>query len=262
MWQLYKLFIKLICNTQTMQHLHMKNNCIKTSLSAVIKKIMLPAFMLLAAVGVSKAQDWGNVKHYEEANSKVVPPTAGEKRVVYMGDSITDFWINNDSTFFAGKPYLDRGISGQTTGQMLVRFREDVVNLKPTVVIILAGINDIAQNNGPEKVEDVFGNIVSMVEIAKTNHIKVVLSSLLPAFALPWRPAIDPLPQVKVLNQMIKDYADKNNLVYLDYFTAMADERGGLPASLSKDGIHPNLQGYKAMEPLAEKAIAVALKKK
>lgn len=179
-----------------------------------------------------------------------------------MGDSITDFWINNDSSLFSGKPYFDRGISGQTTGQMLVRFREDVVNLQPSVVVILAGINDIAENNGPSKLEDVFGNIVSMAELAKANHIKVVLSSILPAFSFPWRPSIDPVSKVKALNEMIKDYADKNNIVYLDYFTAMADARSGLPANLSKDGVHPNLEGYKVMEPLAEKAIAAAMKKK
>ena len=114
-----------------------------------------------------------------------------------MGDSITDSWIDTDASFFEGKPYFDRGISGQTTGQMLVRFREDVINLAPAVVVILAGINDIAENNGPSTIEDIFGNIVSMAELAKVNHIKVVLSSLLPAFILPWRPAINPVPKVK-----------------------------------------------------------------
>lgn len=208
------------------------------------------------------AQDWPNLKKYRDANSNVSPPAKSEKRVVWMGDSITDFWINNDSAFFAGKPYYDRGISGQTTGQMLVRFREDVINLKPAVVVILAGINDIAENNGPSKLEDVFGNIVSMAELAKTNGIKVVISSVLPAFAFPWRPAIDPVPKVKVLNEMLKAYAEANKIVYLDYFTAMADARNGLPTNLSKDGVHPNLEGYRVMEPLAEKAIALALKKK
>lgn len=225
-------------------------------------KRILSVLILFFAVYAVKAQDWANIKKYEEANSKVKPPSADEKRVVFMGNSITDFWINIDSSFFAGKPYFDRGISGQTTGQMLVRFREDVINLKPAVVVILAGINDIAENNGPSKLEDVFGNIASMAELAKANHIKVVLSSVLPAFAFPWRPSINPVPKVKALNEMIKAYADKNNIVYLDYFTAMADSRRGLPANLSKDGVHPNLEGYKVMKPLAEKAIAAALKKK
>jgi len=218
--------------------------------------------IFITAVTIAKAQDWANVKKYEVANAAIQARATNEKSVVYMGDSITDFWISNDSVFFAAKPYLDRGISGQTTGQMLLRFRQDVINLKPGVVVILAGINDIAENNGPEKLADIFGNIVSMAELAKANHIKVVLSSLLPAFALPWRPAIDPLPKVKALNEMIKSYAYQNNIVYLDYFTAMADSRGGLPANLSKDGVHPNLAGYKIMEPLADKAVNEALKKK
>lgn len=223
---------------------------------------ILAALIIACTVTTAHAQDWANIKRYEEANSKVPPPAADEKRVVYMGDSITDFWINSDSAFFAGKPYYDRGISGQTTGQMLLRFREDVINLKPAVVVILAGINDIAENNGPSKLEDVFGNIVSMAELARANHIKVVISSVLPANAFPWRPAINPTEKVKALNDMLKAYTVKNNLVYLDYFTAMADAQRGLPANLSKDGVHPNLAGYKMMEPLAEKAISEALKKK
>jgi lysophospholipase L1-like esterase len=149
-----------------------------------------------------------------------------------------------------------------TSTQMLVRFRDDVINLKPGVVVILAGINDIAENNGPIKLEDVFGNIQSMALLAKAAGIKVVLSSVLPAFNFPWRPGMEPAEKVVRLNAMIKDFADKNHIVYLDYFSAMADERKGLPKSLSGDGVHPNLAGYKAMEPLAEKAIAEALKRK
>jgi acetyl esterase/lipase/lysophospholipase L1-like esterase len=207
-------------------------------------------------------KDWANIKRYEDANAAVTAPAAGNKRVVFMGNSITDFWINYDPSFFSDRSYIDRGISGQTTGQMLVRFHEDVINLKPAVVVILAGINDIAENNGPSKLEDVFGNIVSMAELAKTNHIRVVLSSILPAHDFPWRPSIDPVPGVAKLNTMIKNYCDKNGIVYLDYFAAMADDRRGLPANLSKDGVHPNLDGYKIMEPLAEKAIDAAMKKK
>lgn len=207
-------------------------------------------------------KDWANIKRYEADNSKVSEAAANPKSVVYMGDSITDFWINNDPAFFAGKPYYNRGISGQTTTQMLVRFRDDVINLKPAVVVILAGINDIAENNGPIKLEAVFGNIQSMAILAKAAGIKVVLSSVLPAFDFPWRPGMEPAPKVISLNAMIKDYADKNHIVYLDYFSAMADDRQGLPKSLSGDGVHPNLAGYKVMEPLAEKAITEALKRK
>ncbi|MEZ2338872.1 GDSL-type esterase/lipase family protein [Mucilaginibacter sp. RCC_168] len=207
-------------------------------------------------------KDWANIKRYAADNEKVIAQGANPKSVVYMGDSITDFWIRSDSAFFAGKPYYDRGISGQTTTQMLVRFRDDVINLKPGVVVILAGINDIAENNGPIKLEDIFGNIQSMALLAKAAGIKVVLSSVLPAFDFPWRPGMEPAEKVVRLNAMIKDFADKNHMVYLDYFSAMADERKGLPKSLSGDGVHPNLAGYKVMEPLAEKAIAEALKRK
>ncbi len=206
------------------------------------------------------SKDWAFIQRYQKENSEVPAPAPGENRVVFMGNSITEGWKGwGDPAFFTGKPYYDRGISGQTSGQMLVRFREDVINLKPAVVVIMAGINDIAENNGPSKIEDVFGNIVSMAELAKTAGIKVVLSSIMPAYGFPWRPAIDPKPSITAINAMLKNYCEKNGLVYLDYFTAMADERRGLPANLSKDGVHPNLAGYKIMEPLAEKAIAEAL---
>lgn len=145
---------------------------------------------------------------------------------------------------------------------MLVRFRGDVINLNPGVVVILGGINDIAENNGPSKLEDVFGNIVSMAELAKANHIKVGLSSILPAFSFPWRRLINPVPKINILNKMMKDYADIYKIVYLDYITAIADQRSGLPVNLSKNSVHPNLEGYKVMEQLAEKAIKAALKKK
>jgi len=225
-------------------------------------KLTLLSLLAISSAAMAQNKDWPGIGRYEKANANVAEPVKGEKRVVYMGDSITDFWIGNDSTFFSGKPYFDRGISGQTTGQMLLRFREDVINLKPSVVVILAGINDIAENNGPSKLEDVMGNLISMAELAKANKIKVVMSSVLPAAAFPWRPSIDPKPKVKALNDMIKAYAAKNNFVYLDYFTAMVDDNAGLPKNLAKDGVHPTLEGYRIMEPLAEKAIADALKSK
>ena len=223
---------------------------------------MKNALLILSFTAIAftaSAQDWPNIKRFEEANSKLQAQAPGRKRIVYMGDSITDFWIVNDSTFFAANNYVDRGISGQTTGQMLLRFREDVINLKPAAVVILAGINDIAENNGPSKIEDVAGNIFSMAELAKAHGIKIVLSSVLPANAFPWRPAINPVEKVRTLNDMLKAYANKNHLVYLDYFTAMADDKRGLPATLSKDGVHPSLAGYKMMEPLAKQAIVKAL---
>lgn len=205
--------------------------------------------------------DWANLKKYEDENSKLIAAAPDAKRVVFMGNSITEFWKVNDPAFFAGN-YVDRGISGQTTPQMLVRFREDVINLKPAVVVIMAGINDIAENTGPSKLTDVFGNIISMAQLAKSAHIKVVLCSVMPANKFPWRPSIIPTEKVSQLNQMIKDYTAKNNIVYLDYYSAMADSEKGLPESLSEDGVHPNLAGYKIMEPLAVKAINETLKRK
>jgi lysophospholipase L1-like esterase len=205
--------------------------------------------------------DWSNIRKYQDENSQLPAPAPGENRIIFMGNSITEFWKASDSSYFSSTR-ISRGISGQTTPQMLVRFREDVINLKPAVVVILAGINDIAQNTGPIKLEDTYGNIVSMVELARAEHIKVVISSVLPANHFPWRPAIIPTEKVIALNQMLKDYADANHIVYLDYYSAMVDDQKGLPLTLSGDGVHPNLAGYKVMEPLADKAIAEALKRR
>jgi acetyl esterase/lipase/lysophospholipase L1-like esterase len=206
-------------------------------------------------------KDWPNIARYADDNEKL-KSTADKNRVVFMGNSITEGWKNADPDFFSKNPYVDRGISGQTTPQMLVRFREDVISLKPAVVVILAGINDIAQNTGYIKLEDTYGNIISMAELARANNIKVVISSVLPAYDFPWRPGLQPADKVVALNMMLKDYATKNNMVYVDYFSAMADERKGLPQSLSKDGVHPTLEGYKIMEPLVQKGIADAMKQK
>jgi lysophospholipase L1-like esterase len=206
------------------------------------------------------AQDWANLKRYEAANQNLAAPKPGENRVVFMGNSITEGWVNLDPDFFKGKPYIGRGISGQTTPQMLVRFRQDVLDLKPAVVVILAGTNDIAGNTGPATLPQIMGNIASMAELAKANNIKVVLSSVIPAFDYPWKPGMQPAEKIFELNKLIRNYAEKNKMIYLDYFSAMADERKGLKKNLGDDGVHPNLAGYKIMEPLAEKAIADALK--
>lgn len=205
-------------------------------------------------------KDWAWMKRYERDNERLPAPAPGEKRVVFLGNSITEGWINTDSAFFKGRPYINRGIGGQTTPQMLVRFREDVINLKPTLVVILAGINDIAENTGPSKLEDVAGNIFSMAELAQANHIKVVLSSVLPAFAFPWHPGLDPKEPIVKLNTMLKAYAEKNHLGYIDYYNAMVAPDKGMKKELATDGVHPNLAGYKIMEPLVEKAIMTALK--
>ncbi|GAB3929018.1 SGNH/GDSL hydrolase family protein [Mucilaginibacter myungsuensis] len=205
-------------------------------------------------------KDWAWMKRYEGDNERLAPPAAGEKRVVFMGNSITEGWGNTDPVFFKGKPYVNRGIGGQTTPQMLVRFRRDVVSLKPKVVVILAGINDIAENTGPSKIEDVAGNIFSMAELAKHAGIKVILSSVLPAAGFTWHPGLDPRPSIATLNAMLKDYAKANKLGYIDYHTAMAEADGSLKKDLGTDGVHPNLAGYKVMEPLVEAEIKRALK--
>jgi acetyl esterase/lipase/lysophospholipase L1-like esterase len=206
-------------------------------------------------------KDWPNMQRYADDNENLKTVT-GKNRVVFMGNSITEGWKNNDSAFFINNGYVDRGISGQTTPQMLVRFREDVIDLKPAAVVILAGINDLAQNTGPIKPEDTYGNIISMAELARANNIKVVITSTLPANVIPWRTYIHPADQVMALNKMLKAYADKNKIVYVDYYSAMVDDKKGLPKSLSNDGVHPTLAGYQIMEPLAQKGIADALKQK
>lgn len=203
--------------------------------------------------------DWAWLKRYEADNQKMPAPSKSEKRVVFLGNSITEGWINQDPGFFRDHGYINRGIGGQSTPQMLVRFREDVVNLHPQVVIILAGINDIAQNTGPSRLENVAGNIISMAEIAKANGIKVILCSVLPAFSFPWHPGIDPVPAIAQLNKMLQDYAENNKLGFVNYYPAVVDDRRAFKKDLAIDGVHPNLAGYKVMEPLAEAAIEKAL---
>ena len=203
--------------------------------------------------------DWAWLARYRDENAALPAPTPNERRVVFMGNSITEGWARYFPTMFPGKPYIGRGISGQTTPQMLVRFRQDVVALKPKVVVILAGINDIAGNTGPSSLEMIEDNIASMTEIAKANGIRVVLSSVLPAYDFPWRPGMEPAPKVIALNAWLKSYAKRAGAVYLDYHTFMSDVRGGLRPELGSDGVHPNEAGYRIMAPLAEQAIARAL---
>ena len=214
--------------------------------------------------------NWSNLERYREANAQLAPPANGEKRVVFMGDSITDAWAQpRFGGFFPGKPYVDRGISGQTTPQMLVRFRPDVLALQPKVVVILAGTNDIAGNTGPMTVEEVEGNLQSMAELAEANGIRVVMASVMPVSDYGHDHEGHPLNMTKgrppasilVLNAWIKKYVEERHEIYLDYFAAMVDDKGFLKADLSEDGLHPNLAGYQVMAPLAEAAIAKALHK-
>lgn len=203
--------------------------------------------------------DWANLSRFREENQKESSTQSAKKRVVFMGNSITEGWGNIMPDFFSANSYLNRGISGQTTPQMLIRFRPDVVNLKPAVVVILAGINDIAGNTGPSTQEMIENNISSMVDLAKANGIRVVLSSVLPAFDFPWHKGMKPADKVVKLNQWIKQYAGTHGCIYLDYFTPMADERNGLKSEYTEDGVHPNPKGYEVMVPLVQKAIEQAL---
>ena len=208
-----------------------------------------------------QAQDWPNLKKYQKENTALSIPSSDQKRIVFMGDSITEFWSVIDPDYFSVKSYINRGISGQTTPQMLIRFRADVIALQPTAVVILAGINDIAGNTGPSSIEMIWDNIFSMVEIAQANNITVILCSVLPAYDFPWKPNQEPIEKIKALNEIIKNYAAANNIVYVDYYSVMVDDRQGLKAKYSNDGVHPNKTGYQIMEPIVEKAIALVLKK-
>jgi len=206
--------------------------------------------------------DWPNLQRYREANAKLPLPVKKENRVVFLGNSITEGWARYFPTMFPGKPYIGRGIGGQTTPQMLLRFRQDVIALKPKVVVVLAGTNDIAGNTGPSTIEMIEDNLASMAELAQANGVRVVLSSVLPVYDYPWKPGLEPAPKIIALNQWMKGYAREHGAVYLDYHSAMADARGGMRAELSPDGVHPNEAGYRVMAPLADKAIAEALRAK
>jgi acyl-CoA thioesterase I len=208
-----------------------------------------------------KLDDWPQLGRYRDANAALTAPSAGEQRVVFYGDSITDAWAKDPTTFFPGKPYVGRGISGQTTPQMLVRFQQDVVHLKPAVVVILAGTNDIAGNTGPSTPEMMEDNFESMIAVARANNIKVVVSSILPADHYAWKPGVLPAEQIRAMNVRLKAMCEREGLVYLDYYSAMANANGGLDPDLAKDGVHPTAKGYAVMSPLAEKAIAAALAK-
>jgi lysophospholipase L1-like esterase len=215
--------------------------------------------------------DWPDLARYRDANAKLQPPGKKESRVVFMGDSITDIWQNPEfGGFFPGKPYVDRGISGQTTPQMLIRFRPDVIALQPKVVVILAGTNDLAGNTGPEPVSEIEDNLASMAQLARANKIRVVLASITPVSDYGHNREGKPLvmtdrrPPDKILeiDAWLKKYCAENKFTYLDYFSALADEKGFFKSDLSNDGLHPNAKGYAVMAPLAEQAIAASLKQK
>jgi acyl-CoA thioesterase-1 len=203
-------------------------------------------------------QDLPNFARYDAANTTLPPPKPGERRVVFMGDSITDSWATIDPQFFARAEFVDRGIGGQTTLQMLLRFRRDVVALKPAVVHIMAGINDIAGNTGPMDLPATEANIASMVDLARANGIRVVIASVLPAKDFSWHPGIDPGPKIVALNKWLKSYSRARHLIYVDYYTALDDGALGMRSDLTPDGVHPSLPGYLIMDPLADAAIRAA----
>ena len=208
------------------------------------------------------AADWPQLNRYRADNAKLSPPTEGESRVVFYGDSITDNWGRYIPVpFFPDKPYINRGISGQTTAQMVVRFHQDVIDLSAAAVLILAGTNDLAGNTGLSSLQMIEDNMQSMCELAKTHNIRVILASVLPVNDYPWRRGLHPADEVRTLNNWIKDYARANGLIYLDYYAAMANAQGGLDPSISLDGVHPNAAGYAIMAPLADKAIQQAIAK-
>ena len=221
------------------------------------KRIIILSILITSSL---QGQDWANLERYKADNKNLGSPTQHEKRVVFMGNSITESWPNLLPEFFQNNSYINRGISGQTTPQMLIRFRSDVIELKPRVVVILAGINDIAENTGPSSVEMIAGNIISMTELASINNIKVIISSILPAKNFSWRPSINPAPIVLAVNKLIKSYAKKNNISYVDYYSLMVDNQKGLIKEYGVDSVHPNKVGYEVMAGLVEKVIIEVLK--
>jgi lysophospholipase L1-like esterase len=211
------------------------------------------------------ANDIPQLLKYRQANAMLSPTEKGKPRVVFFGDSLTEGWgmAHNGSVFFPGKfNYINRGISGQTTLQMLVRFRQDVIDLHPAVVLILAGTNDIDGNMGPASAHTITDNLQSMVQLAQANGVRPVLCSVLPAAVYRWRPNLNPVETVRLLNQWIRHYAETNHLVYVDYYAAMADGKGGMKDGLAWDGVHPNAVGYRMMAPMAEAAIDEYLRRK
>lgn len=223
-------------------------NCFKLSL-----------MLFLMFVSQNYAQDWANLERFQKENALLMDPDPTENRIVFMGNSITEGWKNSRPEFFEGKSYINRGIGGQTTPQMLLRFRQDVIDLKPSVVVILAGINDIAGNTGPSTIDMIMDNLISMSELAISNHIKVIFCSVLPAKDFPWRPGLEPADKVIKLNALLQSFAKDHNLVFVDYFSVMVDENKGLKDDLGYDGVHPNAMGYSIMEPLVKAGIAIAL---
>jgi len=225
-----------------------------------MRLLALLPFVAALPAAAQTTTDWPNLAKYRDSNTVLPAPKSGENRVVFMGNSITEGWKRYWAAEFAGKPYVNRGIGGQTTPQMLISFRQDVIALKPKAVVILAGTNDIAGNTGPSTLEMIEDNLASMADIARMNGVRVVLCSVLPVYDYPWRPGLEPAPKIVALNAWMKHYADSTHSVYVDYHSAMRDDRQGMRAELASDGVHPNEMGYKIMVPLVEAGIDSALR--
>lgn len=219
--------------------------------------VFIILYCLFILIGSSShAQDWANIERYKNDNIRIIQNHAsGNPRIVFMGNSIFESWSKFRPDFFNNESYINRGISGQTTAQMLVRFRSDVIDLNPDIVVILAGTNDIAENLGPTTLEMIMDNIISMVELAKMNGVSVILCSVLPTDNYRWNPKIKPVEKIAALNILIKKYAEENKIHYVDYYSAMANDKSGLMKELTYDGVHPNEEGYKIMEPLTIETI-------
>jgi lysophospholipase L1-like esterase len=212
----------------------------------------------IAAMQV-KLNDWAQLGHYREANKALAPAATGEDRVVFLGASMMEFWGRDGSIFFPEKPYVNRGVSGQTTPQMLARFRQDVINLHPKVVVILGGGNDVAGNTGPMTPEMTENNWQSMADLARENGIKVVFASLTPTTDFPWRKGLHPADKIRALNAWLQGFCASHGLVYLDFYSALTNDEGGMKAEYTVDGVHASVKGYEVMTPLAQAAIDKAL---
>lgn len=226
-----------------------------------MKRILFSICFIMITTHAVNAQDWANLNYYRKANTLLENPSENEERIVFMGNSITEFWKNVHPDFFVGKSYVNRGIGGQTTSQMLLRFRADVINLHPSVVVFLGGTNDIAGNTGNVSLDMIEDNIFSMIELAKANDIGVVLCSVLPVFDYPWSPGREPAEKIIELNTALRFYAETHDITFVDFHTPMKDNRNGLRIELGEDGVHPNVQGYLIMEPLVEEGISKELLK-
>ena len=238
-----------------------------TRRSPRVRRTAALAGLLLAAAFPSRvmsqspsAVEFAGLARYRAANAALGAPQPGTSRVVFFGNSITEGWARHFATMFPGRPYVGRGISGQTTAQMLLRFRQDVVALKPAAVVILAGTNDIAGNTGPATLEEIQDNLAAMTELAQANGIKVLLCAILPVYDYPWKPGLTPAPKIMAVNRWLKDYAAQRGATFVDYHTPFADERGGMRPEHAADGVHPTDAGYRIMagivEPLIQSPIA------